>query len=187
MSLVAFRRDWANFWRCVRDLWEEAAQPEYRAALVAQSLVNRPQKHSPLASAFASEDGANGAVLRFNDLALDTRTRDVSRRERPMELTPTEFRLLEALVRAAGDIVPHHLLARAGWPAETDPDLLWLKPHLARLLHERAALLLGPVAGGQTVRRRPARRTLREQVRRGEPRQGERKQDSQASPPQSLL
>jgi DNA-binding response OmpR family regulator len=48
-------------------------------------------------------------------------------------LTPTEFRLLEALVRAAGDIVPHHLLARAGWPAETDPDLLWLKPHLARL------------------------------------------------------
>ena len=48
-------------------------------------------------------------------------------------LTPTEYRLLEALVRAAGDIVPHHLLARAGWPAETDPDLLWLKPHLARL------------------------------------------------------
>ena len=53
--------------------------------------------------------------------------------ETALTLTPTEFRLLEALVRAAGDIVPHHLLARAGWPAETDPDLLWLKPHLARL------------------------------------------------------
>ena len=50
-----------------------------------------------------------------------------------LTLTPTEYRLLEALVRAAGDIVPHHLLARSGWPAETDPDLLWLKPHLARL------------------------------------------------------
>ncbi|MBA3236012.1 MAG: response regulator transcription factor, partial [Chloroflexi bacterium] len=50
-----------------------------------------------------------------------------------LTLTPTEFRLLEALVRAAGDIVPHLQLARAGWPAETDPDLLWLKPHLARL------------------------------------------------------
>jgi DNA-binding response OmpR family regulator len=36
-------------------------------------------------------------------------------------------------VRADGDIVPHLQLARAGWPAETDPDLLWLKPHLARL------------------------------------------------------
>ena len=50
-----------------------------------------------------------------------------------LALTPTEFRLLEALVRAGGDIVPHLQLARAGWPAETDPDLLWLKPHLARL------------------------------------------------------
>ena len=36
-------------------------------------------------------------------------------------------------MRAGGDIVPHLQLARAGWPAETDPDLLWLKPHLARL------------------------------------------------------
>ena len=50
-----------------------------------------------------------------------------------LALTPTEFRLLEALVRAEGDIVPHLQLARAGWPAESDPDLLWLKPHLARL------------------------------------------------------
>src|SRR5215203_5945073 len=38
-----------------------------------------------------------------------------------------------ALVRAGGDLVAHHRLARAGWPAEPDPDLLWLKPHLARL------------------------------------------------------
>jgi DNA-binding response OmpR family regulator len=50
-----------------------------------------------------------------------------------LDLTPTEFRLLEALARAAGDIVAHLQLARAGWPAEPDPDLLWLKPHLARL------------------------------------------------------
>ena len=54
-------------------------------------------------------------------------------RRRSLALTPTEFRLLEALVRADGDIVPHLQLARAGWPAESDPDLLWLKPHLARL------------------------------------------------------
>lgn len=51
----------------------------------------------------------------------------------PLILTPTEYRLLEALVRANGDLVPHLQLARAGWPAEPDPDLLWLKPHLARL------------------------------------------------------
>jgi two-component system OmpR family response regulator len=51
----------------------------------------------------------------------------------PLALTPTEYRLLEALVRAGGDLVPHLQLARAGRPAEPNPDLLWLKPHLARL------------------------------------------------------
>jgi len=65
--------------------------------------------------------------------------------ESALSLTPTEFRLLEALVRAGGDIVPHLQLARAGWPAETDPDLLWLKPHLARLRSKVAA------AGGPQV------------------------------------
>ena len=32
-----------------------------------------------------------------------------------------------------GDVVPHLQLVRVGWPAEADPDLLWLKPHIARL------------------------------------------------------
>ena len=67
------------------------------------------------------------------ELALDPGRHDARVRGVPLQLTPTEFRLLEALVRAGGDLVPHLQLARAGWPAETDPDLLWLKPHLARL------------------------------------------------------
>ena len=57
----------------------------------------------------------------------------------PLSLTPTEYRLLEALVGAGGDLVAHLQLARAGWPAEPDPDLLWLKPHLARLRAKVAA------------------------------------------------
>jgi len=60
-------------------------------------------------------------------------------------LTPTEFRLLEALARAGGDPVPHERLMRAGWPMERDPDLSWLKPHLARLRAKLAA------AGGPGV------------------------------------
>ena len=50
-----------------------------------------------------------------------------------LNLTPIEYRLLELLVRAHGDVVAHLQLVRAGWPAEADPDLLWLKPHIARL------------------------------------------------------
>ena len=77
--------------------------------------------------------GSAAGPVEAGDLALDPGRHDARVRGVPLQLTPTEFRLLEALVRAGGDLVPHLQLARAGWPAETDPDLLWLKPHLARL------------------------------------------------------
>jgi DNA-binding response OmpR family regulator len=78
-------------------------------------------------------------------LTIDPGRVEVRVGETVLALTPTEYRLLEALVRAGGDVVPHHRLARAGWPAEADPDLLWLKPHLTRL---RAKLV---EAGGPGV------------------------------------
>jgi two-component system, OmpR family, KDP operon response regulator KdpE len=77
--------------------------------------------------------GGEGSVLQSGSLLLELGRHEARVGGRLLSLTPTEFRLLEALVRAQGDLVPHHRLARAGWPAERDPDLLWLKPHLARL------------------------------------------------------
>jgi two-component system KDP operon response regulator KdpE len=80
-----------------------------------------------------------GGPLTAGDLVLEPGRHEARVGDQSLTLTPTEFRLLEALVRAGGDIVPHLQLARAGWPAETDPDLLWLKPHLARLRSKVAA------------------------------------------------
>ena len=74
-----------------------------------------------------------GGRLTAGNLVLDPARHAARVGEAELTLTPTEFRLLEALVRADGALVPHLQLARAGWPAESDPDLLWLKPHLARL------------------------------------------------------
>ncbi len=74
-----------------------------------------------------------GGSLTAGELTLDPSRHEARVGSKELALTPTEFRLLEALVRAGGDLVAHHRLARAGWPAEPDPDLLWLKPHLARL------------------------------------------------------
>jgi len=89
-----------------------------------------------------SSAGASTGPVTAGSLVLEPARHEARVGESALTLTPTEFRLLEALVRAAGDIVPHHLLARAGWPAETDPDLLWLKPHLARL-RARSARAVG--------------------------------------------
>jgi DNA-binding response OmpR family regulator len=74
-----------------------------------------------------------GGPLEVGALSIDPGRHEASVRLSVLPLTATEYRLLEALVRAGGDVVPHQRLARAGWPAEPDPDLLWLKPHLARL------------------------------------------------------
>jgi DNA-binding response OmpR family regulator len=81
----------------------------------------------------AAGAGAPAGPLEAGRLVLEPGRHEARVGDQALTLTPTEFRLLEALVRARGDIVPHLQLARAGWPAETDPDLLWLKPHLARL------------------------------------------------------
>jgi DNA-binding response OmpR family regulator len=81
----------------------------------------------------AVERSAAGGGLTLGTLRIEPGRHEARVGEQGLSLTPTEYRILEALVRAGGDLVPHHRLARAGWPAEADPDLLWLKPHLARL------------------------------------------------------
>ena len=64
---------------------------------------------------------------------IDRRRHEAWANDHLLQLTPIEFALLEALVAARGDLVPHAELLAAGWPGEPDPDPLWVKPHLARL------------------------------------------------------
>ena len=54
-------------------------------------------------------------VLRFNDLALDPATRDVTRGTRPIELTRTEFLLLELLLRNARQVLPREVIFDRVW------------------------------------------------------------------------
>jgi DNA-binding response OmpR family regulator len=71
--------------------------------------------------------------LEAGNLTMDAGRHEGRVGDRLLNLTPIEYRLLELLVRAGGDVVSHLQLAHSGWPAEADPDLLWLKPHIARL------------------------------------------------------
>ena len=64
---------------------------------------------------------------------LDTRRHEIRWRDRLVPATAIEFRLLSLLIERIGEVVPHAELLSAGWPTESDPDPLWLKPHLARL------------------------------------------------------
>jgi two-component system, OmpR family, response regulator MprA len=54
-------------------------------------------------------------VLRFADLSLDPATREVSRGERSIELTRTEFLLLELLLRNARQVLPREVIFDRVW------------------------------------------------------------------------
>ncbi len=73
------------------------------------------------------------AALLVGRLTIDARTHRASMKDEPLDLTPTEFRLLAALAARPGEVVDRRSLLRAGWPEERDPDPEWLKAHLARL------------------------------------------------------
>jgi len=55
------------------------------------------------------------ADLQFQDLVLNVRTHEMHRGNRVAALTRTEYALLEVLVRRARCVVPHEILAEAGW------------------------------------------------------------------------
>ncbi|MFC4858128.1 response regulator transcription factor [Actinophytocola glycyrrhizae] len=54
-------------------------------------------------------------VRRFADLRLDLRTREVVRAGRPIDLTPTEFALLAALLERPGKVLTRNHLTHAVW------------------------------------------------------------------------
>jgi DNA-binding response OmpR family regulator len=110
-------------------------KPFGRAELLARiAAVMRRADRSAGPSPTASTDGdGTGSTIEAGGLTLDLGRHEARVGDTRLDLTPIEYRLAEALVRANGDLVPHLRLVRAGWPAEADPDLLWLKPHVARL------------------------------------------------------
>ncbi len=61
------------------------------------------------------------SVLQVCDLKLDTVSRKVTKNERPVELTPREFAILEFLLHNMGRVVSRFSLAEHVWGDDFDP------------------------------------------------------------------
>jgi two-component system OmpR family response regulator len=72
-------------------------------------------------------------VLRVQDLEIDLIKRAVRREDGPIELQPTEFRLLEYLVRHAGQVVTRTMLLENVWNFHFDPQTNIVETHISRL------------------------------------------------------
>jgi two-component system response regulator MprA len=62
-----------------------------------------------------------GALLRFSDLELDPGTREVRRGDRPIELTRTEFALLELFLRNPRQVLTRSIIFERVWGYDFGP------------------------------------------------------------------
>src|SRR5690349_14180315 len=69
----------------------------------------------------ATEDDDGGSVLRYEDLVLDPAARTVHRGDRPVDLTRTEYALLELLMRNAGRPLTRDVIMDRVWGWESEP------------------------------------------------------------------
>jgi two-component system OmpR family response regulator len=93
------------------------------AELVARvnALGRRPRK------------AATETTLRVDDLEIDLTGRAVRRAGRRIELQPREYRLLEYLMRHAGQVVTRTMLLEHVWDFHFDPQTSVVEVHISRL------------------------------------------------------
>jgi two-component system OmpR family response regulator len=76
---------------------------------------------------------APDTVLRVGDLEMNLLSRSVARGGQEIELKPREFRLLEYLMRHAGQVVTRTMLLEAVWDYHFDPQTNVIDVHISRL------------------------------------------------------
>ncbi|GBD41001.1 Transcriptional regulatory protein CusR [bacterium HR39] len=72
-------------------------------------------------------------VLRYRDLEMDLLARRVTRAGKVIELQPREFRLLEVLLRHAGQVMTRTMLLEKVWDYRFDPQTNVIDVHISRL------------------------------------------------------
>lgn len=97
--------------------------------------------------------------LKVADLEMDLLTREVTRGGKPVSLQPREFRLLEYLMRHAGQVVTRTMLLEHVWDYNFDPQTNVIDVHISRLRgkidRDFAHPLLHTVRGAGYVIREP--------------------------------
>jgi len=75
----------------------------------------------------------DNGILTVGDLIMDTRIWRVTRQERRIDLQPREFRLLEYLMRHAGEVVTRTMLLEKVWEFNFDPRTSVVETHISRI------------------------------------------------------
>lgn len=93
---------------------------------------------------------AADTVLRLSDLELDLISREARRGEHPLNLLPTEYKLLEFMMRNSGQIITRMMIFQEVWGYHFDPGTNLIDVHIGRLRKKIDAPGLTPLI--RTVR-----------------------------------
>ena len=102
------------------------AKPYAFSELLARIESLGRRRHGPV---------ANGpeTVLRYDDLVVDLLARRVERGGKEIDLQPREFKLLEVLLRHAGQVMTRTMLLEKVWDYRFDPQTNVIDVHISRL------------------------------------------------------
>ena len=75
-------------------------------------------------------------VLVVGDLRMDLLSRKVTRADKAIQLQPREFKLLELLMRHAGQVVTRTMLLENVWNYHFDPQTNVIDTHISNLRHK---------------------------------------------------
>ncbi len=81
-------------------------------------------------------DGSKPRRLVSGELVIDVDAHRVTRGGKPIELTPTEFRLLQTLAENAGRVLTHEQLLESVWGYEAGEDTGYVKRYIWYLRHK---------------------------------------------------
>jgi two-component system, OmpR family, KDP operon response regulator KdpE len=77
--------------------------------------------------------GRDPGELQVGDIRMDIVKREVSVNEVPVELTPTEFKLLHLLLNEAGRVVTHQQLLNEVWGPSHKNEVQYLRVYMRQL------------------------------------------------------
>jgi two-component system, OmpR family, response regulator len=97
-----------------------------------------------------SQGSGTQTSLQVGDLHIDLLSRKAARGERPIALQPREFKLLEYLMRHAGQVVTRTMLLENVWDYHFDPQTNVVDVHISKLRQKIDAELEPPML--KTVR-----------------------------------